>query len=244
MKIGGFQKLSLIDYPSKISAIVFTQGCNFRCGYCHNPELVDPSQHQNLISENEILAFLKKRKGDLDAVEITGGEPFLQTDLEDFLKKIKALGYLIKIDTNGSFPEKLEKIIKEKLVNYIAMDIKAPLGAKFQKPNDKYQTNSKYEKITGVKADEDKILKSINLIMRSGINYEFRTTIVKSQLNEKDILKIGELLKGVKLYVLQKFIPSKTLNPEFIKEFSYSDEELEKIKGKLIELFSINCIIR
>lgn len=230
MKIGGFQKLSLIDYPSRISAVVFTQGCNFRCDYCHNPELVDPSQYQNLISEKEILTFLKKRKGDLDAVVITGGEPLLQIDLEDFLKKIKVLGYLIKLDTNGSFPEKLRKIIKEKLVDYIAMDIKGPLD--------------KYQKISNSKIEQNKIEESIKLIMDSGIDYEFRTTIVRSQLSGNDFTKIGEMIKGAKLYALQKFVPSKTLNPAFIKEVSYSDEELEKIKKKMIELFNINCIIR
>ncbi|MFA5386152.1 MAG: anaerobic ribonucleoside-triphosphate reductase activating protein [Candidatus Paceibacterota bacterium] len=230
MKIGGFQKFSLIDYPKKSSAIIFTQGCSFRCDYCHNPELLNPLLFQDLIPEEEILEFLEKRKDKLDAVVVSGGEPFVQPDLESFLKKIKALGYLIKLDTNGSFPDRLEKVIEEKLVDYIAMDIKGPF--------------EKYHQISNSKIDLGKIKKSIKLITNSGIDYEFRTTIVRSQLSENDFVKIGEMIKGAKLYALQKFIPTKTLNPEFLKEVSYSDEELEKTRQNLIELFGINCIIR
>jgi len=230
MKIGGFQKFSLIDYPKKSSAIIFTQGCSFRCDYCHNPELINPLLFQDLISEEEVLSFLEKRKDKLDAIVVTGGEPFVQPDLESFLKKLKRLGYLIKIDTNGSFSDQLEKIIEEKLVDYIAMDIKGPL--------------EKYHQISNSKIDLEKIKKSIKLIINSGIDYEFRTTVVKSQLSESDFIKIGEMIKGAKFYALQKFIPTKTLNPEFLKEVSYSDEELEKIRQNLVESFSINCIIR
>jgi pyruvate formate lyase activating enzyme len=239
MKIGGFQKFSLIDYPAKFSAIIFTQGCNFRCGFCHNPELVDPKLFTKNIPEQEILDFLKKRRDQLDAVVVTGGEPLLQINLEKFLKKLKKLGYSIKLDTNGSFPKRLEKIIKEKLVDYIAMDIKAPI----ENQNSKVKSQ-KYSEITGTNVDTKKILKSINLIMGSGIDYEFRTTIVKSQLTENDILKIGEMIKGAKLYALQKFIPTKTLDPKFLKETTYSDKELERIKEKMLGLFKINCIIR
>lgn len=230
MKIGGFQKFSLIDYPGKSSAIIFTQGCSFRCDYCHNPELVNPLLFQKPISEEEILAFLEKRKDKLDAVVVTGGEPFIQPDLESSLAKLKKLGYLIKLDTNGSFPDRLEKVIEEKSVDYIAMDIKGPL--------------EKYHQISNSKIDLEKIKKSIKLIINSGVDYEFRTTIVKSQLSENDFIKIGEMIKGAKLYALQKFIPTKTLNPEFLKEVSYSDRELEKISKNLVELFHINCIIR
>ncbi|OQX50761.1 MAG: anaerobic ribonucleoside-triphosphate reductase activating protein [Candidatus Cloacimonas sp. 4484_209] len=127
MKIGGFQKVSLIDYPGKICAIVFTRGCNFRCPYCHNPELVLPENYSPLIPEEEIFSFLEKRRGKLDAVEITGGEPTLQEDLTEFIRKIKEMGFLVKLDTNGSFPSVLEKVIYSGLVDYIAMDVKAPL---------------------------------------------------------------------------------------------------------------------
>lgn len=230
MLIGGFQKLTLIDYPGKIAAIVFTQGCNFRCGYCHNPELVNPDFFNKPIPLEEVLDFLKRRQGKLEAVVITGGEPLFQEGLEDFLKEIKNLGYFIKLDTNGSFPEILKNIIEKGLVDYLAMDIKAPL--------------EKYASIIKSAIETKKIKESINLIMNSGLDYEFRTTIVKSQLKKEDILKIGELLKSGSLYILQKFVPSKTLNPRFLKKSSYSNEELEEIKRKLKELYNLNCVIR
>ncbi len=230
MRIGGLQKISLIDYPGKIAAIIFTQGCNFRCGYCHNPELVNPDFFIKPIPLEEVFAFLKSRQGELEGVVVTGGEPLLQERLNDFLKKIKGLGYLIKLDTNGSFPERLKDIIEKKLVDYLAMDIKASL--------------EKYASVVESAVEIKKIKESINLIMNSGLNYEFRTTIVKSQLKKEDILKIGELLKPGSLYILQKFVPSKTLNPRFLKKSSYSNEELEEIKRKLKELYNLNCIIR
>jgi len=230
MRIGGLQKVSLIDYPGKIAAIVFTQGCNFRCGYCHNPELVNPDFFIKPIPLEEVFTFLESRRGKLEGVVVTGGEPLLQEGLNDFLKKIKGLSYLIKLDTNGSFPERLRDVIEKRLVNYLAMDIKAPL--------------EKYAGIVKSAVEIKKIKESINLIMNSGLDYEFRTTVVKSQLKKEDIFKIGELLKSGSLYILQKFIPSKTLNPQFLKEDSYSDEEFEEIKRKLKELYNLNCFIR
>ncbi len=230
MQIGALQKLSLIDYPGKIAAIIFTQGCNFRCGYCHNPELVNPAFFIKPISLEEIFAFLKSRQGKLEAVVITGGEPLLQQGIDDFLKEIKKLEYLIKLDTNGSFPQRLNDVIKKKLIDYLAMDIKAPL--------------EKYAEVVNSTVEVVEIKESINLIMNSGLDYEFRTTIVKSQLKEEDILKIGELLKPSSLYILQKFVPSKTLDPRFLKESSYSNEELERTKRKLKELYNLICVIR
>ena len=178
MIIGGFQRFSLIDYPDKISAIVFTQGCNFRCPYCHNPELVDPKNSANIrLKEDEILSFLDRRKGKLNAVTITGGEPLLQSDLSAFLSAIKRLRYLVKLDTNGSFPSRLKKIIELKSVDYIAMDIKTSLD--------------KYHQVIKRKIDTRKILDSIRLVMDSGLDYEFRTTVVKA-LFEKDDLSWTE----------------------------------------------------
>ncbi len=229
MRIGGFQKFSLIDYPGKICAIVFTQGCNFRCPYCHNPELVKPSLFGKTIIEEEIFSFLEKRKGKLDAVEITGGEPTLQKDLVDFIHRVKEMGYLVKLDTNGSNPEMLEIIINHGLVDYIAMDIKAPL--------------EKYKDVTHSVISPDKIKRSIRIIMNSNIKYEFRTTVAKSQLSREDIISIGKLIEGAKLYVLQRFIPSKTLDPNFLNEKTYSDGELESLKRKL-EKFVCRCLVR
>jgi len=221
MKIGGLQKVSLIDYPGKICAIIFSQGCNFRCPYCHNPELVDPDIYGECQSEEGVFSFLKKRRGKLDAVTITGGEPTIQHDLEAFVKKIRTLGYLVKIDTNGSNPEVMNNLIKKKLVDYIAMDIKGPI--------------QKYGTLTRSQVVEEKIQQSIASIMISGIPYEFRTTIVKSQLNLDDLLTIGKLIKNARLYVLQQFIASKTLDLSYIHEVTYSQLELEAMKQKLMK---------
>ena len=229
MLIGGLQKFSLIDYPGKICAIVFTQGCNFKCPYCHNPELIDPKLFLPTIPEEKIFSFLKKRQGKLDAVEITGGEPTLQPDLIDFIKKIKRLGFLVKLDSNGSNPEILKKIIQLKIVDYLALDVKAPL--------------ERYQEITDSNIDPNKIRKTIKLIINSGLDYEFRTTVVKSLLNKKDIEKIGKLIQGAKLYILQKFIATKLLNPKLLKGTGYSDQEFEKLKD-IAKHYVQKCIIR
>ncbi len=229
MVIGGFQRFSLIDYPDKICAIVFTQGCNFRCPYCHNPELVNPKKFGVELKEDEILSFLDRRKGKLNAVTITGGEPLLQSGLITFLSAIKNLGYMIKLDTNGSFPLKLKGIIQSKLVDYIAMDIKTSLD--------------KYHRIVQRKIDKGKILNSIKLIMDSGLDYEFRTTVVKSLLEKDDFYKIGQLIQTARLYVLQNFIPSKTLDDTFLNMNSCTDEELDCFK-EIMEGFVQRCIIR
>jgi pyruvate formate lyase activating enzyme len=218
MKIGGLQKISLIDYPGRISAIVFTQGCNFRCPYCHNPELVDPAQYGPILSEEEVISFLEKRRGKLDAVTVTGGEPTLQPDLDRFLQEIKGMGYLTKIDTNGSNPDVLERLIRGRLVDYLAMDVKGPL--------------QKYERIANVKVKTAKIRRSIELITASGIEHEFRTTVVRSQLDNEDLIATSELLKKG-LYVLQSFVPAKSLDHEFLTEVSYSPEEFADIQKKL-----------
>jgi len=218
MKIGGLQKISLIDYPGRISAIVFTQGCNFRCPYCHNPELVDPARYGPILSEEEVISFLEKRRGKLDAVTVTGGEPTLQPDLDRFLQEIKGMGYLTKIDTNGSNPDVLERLIRGRLVDYLAMDVKGPL--------------QKYERIANVKVKTAKIRRSIELITASGIEHEFRTTVVRSQLDKEDLIATAELLKKG-LYVLQSFVPAKSLDHEFLTEISYSPEEFADIQKKL-----------
>ena len=219
MKIGGFQKVSLIDYPGKISAVVFTQGCNFRCPFCHNPELVDPARFTDRIPEAEILAFLEKRRGRLDAVVITGGEPTLQTELVPFTIHLKAMGYRIKLDTNGALPEVLEDLLGRELLDYVAMDIKAPL--------------ERYGEVTKTKTEVDRIRRSISLIMGSGIDYEFRTTAVRSLLGPEELEAIGRLIPGAKRFVLQKFVPSKTLDRSYLGEASYSDGELKAIAEKL-----------
>ena len=229
MLIGGLQKFSLIDYPDKICAIVFTQGCNFLCPYCHNPELVEPKLFSQPIPEDKIFSFLKGRKGKLEAVTITGGEPCLQGDLPVFLQKIKEMGYLLKLDTNGSFPKRLNEITDQNLVDYLAIDIKGPL--------------EKYEKIVGVPFATGKIVESIKIALSSKIDCEFRTTVVKSLLAKDDLRKIGRLIKGVHLYVLQKFVPSKLLEPKFLNGGNYSDEEFEEFRQIMLDYVE-ECIVR
>uniref|UniRef100_A0A7C4M0Q7 Anaerobic ribonucleoside-triphosphate reductase activating protein n=1 Tax=candidate division CPR3 bacterium TaxID=2268181 RepID=A0A7C4M0Q7_UNCC3 len=192
MKIGGFQGFSLVDYPGMVCAIIFTQGCNFRCHYCHNPELVISERFSENIPIENIYDFLEKRKEKLDAVVITGGEPTLQPDIIEVIKRIKKMGFLIKIDTNGSKPKVIKNIIRSGLVDYIAMDIKSPID--------------KYSKITRCYHIENKITESINLIMNSEINYEFRTTD-SNYLTITDFHKIANLIKGAKAYFLQKQSP-------------------------------------
>ena len=233
MKIGGFQKFSLIDYPGKTAAIIFTSGCNFRCRYCHNPELVRPKLNalrpRTEYKTAKILSFLKKRQGKLDAVSITGGEPTLQQDLKKFISLIRELGYSVKLDSNGTNPQMLKQIIKKNLVDYLAMDIKAPL--------------SKYQEIIRVKTDLKKIKDSINLILGSGLNHEFRTTIVQSLTTKEDLRQIAQTIQGAQNYYLQQFIPSKTLDPAMMNEQSYSKKELEELALSL-KKFVQNCQVR
>jgi pyruvate formate lyase activating enzyme len=229
MKIGGLQKISLIDYPGLVSAIVFLQGCNFKCPYCHNPELVEPTLFCPCLDEDELWGFLKTRKGKLDAVTISGGEPTLQKELISFIRKIRKMGYAVKLDTNGSQPHIVAGLLAEKLLDFIAMDIKAPL--------DKYNSAVKSA------VDKEKMRKCINIILQSNIPYEFRTTLVKSMLTEKDILMIASDIKGTRRYVLQKFVAKKTLNKNFLQEKTYSEEDLERIK-KCLEIEIPSVIVR
>ncbi len=188
MKIGGLQRFSLIEYPKKISCVVFTVGCNFRCSYCYNPKLV--RETCQLIPEGSVFKFLEKRKGLLDAVVITGGEPLLQADIQEFCQKVKKRGFLAGLETNGAFPEKLKELIDKKLLDFVAMDVKAPL--------------EKYSSIAKVEVATEKIKKSIQLIMKSKLEYEFRTTCYPA-LGKKDFLEIFKLIKGAKKYALQQF---------------------------------------
>jgi pyruvate formate lyase activating enzyme len=224
MKIGGLQKVSLIDYPGKVSAIVFTQGCNFRCPYCHNPELVNPDLFGECIPAEAVFSFLDKRRGKLDAVTISGGEPTIQIDLPDFVREIKKQGYLVKLDTNGSRPEVIDILLRKKLLNYVAMDVKGPL--------------SKYESIAGGEVDTAAIRESIELIRSSHIDYEFRTTVLKSLLTVADILELTKLINESNCYVLQSFVPVKILDNSYRLEKSYSKEELQDIKKKVEKRFT------
>jgi pyruvate formate lyase activating enzyme len=220
MKIGGLQKTSLQDYPEEVSSIIWTIGCNFSCPFCYNKNLVDGNIDE--IPEDEILSFLEKRKKLIDGLVISGGEPFLQKDLKDFCKKVKKLGYKIKIDTNGTFPDKLKELIDEKLVDYIAMDVKAP--------------KKKYDKLADVKTDIKKIEKSIDIIKNSGLEYEFKTTFAPELLTKEDIKDIAKWLNGSKRFYLQQFencmplVSSKLQNVEPISKEKFL-ETLNDIKS-------------
>lgn len=195
MDIRGFQKVSLIDFPGVICATVFTGGCDFRCGYCHNRELVLNPGNLPKYDESEILQYLAKSTGKIDGVCITGGEPTLQKDLTSFVRQIKTLGLKVKLDTNGTNPEKLKELIALNLLDYVAMDIKAPLH--------------RYHLIAGVKCETSRIQKSIEILVSSGIEHEFRTTLVPL-LTESDIFQIREMIPGDR-YVLQQFRVTSTL---------------------------------
>lgn len=179
MLIAGWQKMTLIDYPDKIASIIFTQGCNLECFYCHNSGLIDNDKKNSEVDETKIFEYLNARRKFIDGVVVTGGEPTLQNDLKLFLNKIKRMGLLVKLDTNGTKPNVLSSLIKEQLVDYVAMDVKAPID--------------KYHKICGDKLDYSCIRESISIIKKSGIAHEFRTTLAK-MLNVNDVKRIKEMV--------------------------------------------------
>jgi pyruvate formate lyase activating enzyme len=190
MILGGLQKFSLVDYPGKTCAILFTRGCNFRCPYCHNPELVWPERYAPAIDLEDVMAFLRQRRGLLEAVTITGGEPTLQADLIDVVSAIQSMGFAVKLDTNGSHPQTLRELIRRGWVNYVAMDIKAPL--------------QKYALMSDVALPVGLIRESIALLLEGRVDYEFRTTVDPTLLGETDLLEIGQMIRGAKKYYLQK----------------------------------------
>ncbi len=194
MRIGGFQKLTLVDFPGLVAATVFTQGCNFRCGYCHNPELVLPQFFQAPLPPEVVLDYLNDRRGKLEGIVITGGEPTLQKGLSGFIARIKEMGFAVKLDTNGSHPQVLSSLISLNLLDYIAMDVKSSLA--------------RYSQVTGVACDTTKILESIDLIIKSGLPYQFRTTLVKEFCSKEDLEDIRLLVRGSDHYVLQPFVHS------------------------------------
>ena len=228
MIFGGLEKCTLIDYPGKTACMVYTIGCNFRCPYCHNPELVDETSDV-AITEEEVLAFLDTRKGLLDGIVITGGEPTIHDGLLPFIEKVKQKGFLVKLDSNGTRPEMLREAIQRKLVDYIAMDIKSPIA--------------KYSTIIARPVDALAVRESIDLLMASAADYEFRTTIVKALLSEEDVIQIGEEIRGAKRYYLQAFVPTKMLNPQFRKKVSYTEEEMKELCNK-VKPYVTECFIR
>jgi len=261
MIIGGLQKFSLLDYPEHISAIIFTQGCNFRCHFCYNPMLVWPKEvgrvknipvqreekDHTLVEEDDLFRFLKERTGKLEGVVITGGEPTLHADLPEFIKKIKEFGYLVKLDTNGTNPEMVERLIfgeeyrdKGFELGNIEFDPSQPplktrggaMGATLANyvAMDLKAPAEKYERVVGAKIDFSNIQKSVKIIMESGLPYEFRTTIVPGLHEKADIEKMGEIIKGAEKWYLQKFKSDIDLvDLNYKGGVSFTDKEMEEM---------------
>jgi len=192
----GLQKLTLLDFPGRMAATVFIPGCNFRCPFCHNAELVLPEKTENgaFLSPDEVLDFLRKRQGTLEGVCFTGGEPLMNAGTPNLLREVKKLGYAVKLDTNGSFPERLKQVVNEGLADYVAMDIK--------------NSPEKYEQTIGVAGKLDAVKESVSFLLNCGIEYEFRTTVVKEYHTEEDLHRIAEWIAGAKHYALQQFVDS------------------------------------
>ena len=232
MQIAWIKKTTLLDYPWQVACLIFTPWCNLKCHQCYNPEFVDPKQLANtlkdLIDEKSFFNFLHSRKNVIDWVVICGWEPTLQKDLYDFIKKIKDLWFLVKLDTNGQDPKLLEKLIKDNLLDYVAMDIK--------------HTFENYYCITWVKEDIDKYKQSVKILINSWINYEFRTTIIKWFHSMEDIKKICNLISWAKAYFIQNFIWWNTLNKNFVWE-KFSEEEMGGFLGVIKESFE-ECWVR
>ncbi len=209
MTVNGLLKLTLLDFPGKCACTVFFSGCNFRCPFCHNASLV-LGEGEN-ISEEEFFKFLSKREGVLDGVCITGGEPLLQRDIEGFMRKIKNMGFAVKLDTNGTFPDKLKKLVGDGLVDYVAMDIKSsPDG---------------YSRAAGCPVNFERVKESVDFLLSDAVDYEFRTTVARGAVLSEDMEGIGDLIKGAKRYFLQGFVDSGDILGEGVG--AYSKEEME-----------------
>lgn len=234
MLFGGIQKNSLIDYPGMVCCVLFTRGCNFHCPYCHNPQLLNPRHPESVsIDEEVILDFLRGRKGLLDGVVISGGEPTIQGDLVSFSGRIKSMGYSLKLDTNGGRPDVLEELIRSGYVDYVAMDIKAD--------------PRHYPPVISGDADPDLITESIRIIMSSDLPYEFRTTCVRPFVDGPIMEEIGRIVRGARLYALQSFRPSGgILQPEFFQgeEAGGYDPEGMMVLKSAIEPWVNACVLR
>jgi pyruvate formate lyase activating enzyme len=232
MKIGGLQKQSLIDYPGKISCVVFLAGCNFDCPYCHNPQLAGQTDGPlETIAAEDVLDFLAQRRGWLEAVVISGGEPTLHPDLMDLCSRIKELGYLLKLDTNGSRPQMIQALVRARLLDYLAMDIKT--------------VPERYAEGVAPFCDSTGLLASLQIIMDSGLDYEFRTTCVRPLVTADTIRHIARLISGSRHYALQPFRECRMLHPDYFRGIdpSYSPEEMEHLR-RIAEPWVSRCTVR
>ena len=217
VEVKGFLKSSLVDWDGYITAVVFLSLCNLRCPMCHNHEIVLTPENYPDIPLEEIEKYLVENRDFIDGVVITGGEPTLHKGLPDFCRWLKNIGMMVKLDTNGTYPERLQHLIDDKLVDFIAMDIKAPLN------------DEAYRAVSGTSVDVENIRRSISIIMKSGLNYEFRTTVIPTFHTAEDLVEMAKSIEGAKLFVLQQFNPDNTLDPKLGKVEPYSREELEEI---------------
>jgi len=231
MSIGGLQKLTLIDFPGRLAATIFLCGCNFRCPFCYSSEIVLPEKikKQPKIAEKVFFDFLKERKELLEGVVICGGEPTISEELTTLIKKIKKMGFSVKLDTNGSDPQTLEKLIDKNLVDYVAIDIKGP--------------KERYGEFAGGKVDVEKIQKSIDILKKGKVDYEFRSTIVPTLHKKEDVVAMARWISGAKRYFLQNFRSEKTINPAFEKIKPYPQEFLLEIQKAISPFFEI-CQVR
>ncbi len=229
--IKGFIETSLIEWEGMVVAILFLSGCNYRCSYCHSPHLVYSSEDLETIPAESVMESLRKRKGWLDGVVVSGGEPTLQKGLKELLRRLKALGLKVKLDTNGSNPGVLEGLLEEGLLDCIAMDIKAPLR------------EETYSKTTGGPCNVEALRRSIRIILQSGIEHEFRTTVCPGLLTEENMAEMAKDLLGTKRYVLQSFRPNNCLDPSMLELKPYPAEILKKFK-EIAQEYLEQCLIR
>jgi pyruvate formate lyase activating enzyme len=219
MYIKGWVKTSLVDYPERIAASLFCGGCNFRCPNCHNSDIVLRPQDYADLDEREIWSFLESRVGLLDGVVISGGEPTLQSGLLSFALRLRGLGYQVKLDTNGYHPKVVQAMIAQSAVDYVAMDVKAPL------------LPARYARAAGVSIDIDRIHQTIDLLLGGEVAYEFRTTVVPGLLEEPDIVQIARAIGGARHYYLQQFVARNTLDPELLKRTPYAADRIRAMAG-------------
>ncbi len=233
MEFKGFVKTSLIEYPGKIVSVAFVGGCNFRCPFCQNPDLVLNPRSLPSTGEKEVIDHLLSKRKWLDGLVITGGEPMLEKDLPNFLSKIKKEGFLVEIETNGTNPGMLRDLVKRSLVDYLALDIKAPFEWE------------KYRKVAGIvdKKLLGKVKESVKILLSSNIDYELRTTVVPGLADQEDLISIARSFEGVKKYVLQQFVPKITLDKQYEKIDPYSKDKLEEMKEKIADCVEF-CEIR
>jgi pyruvate formate lyase activating enzyme len=230
VEIGGLQKVSLVDYPGRISAVVFMNGCNFTCPYCHNPGLAR-GEHRPGLPSDDVLHYLAARRGLIEGVVVSGGEPTLQPDLADFCRAVQSLGYAVKLDTNGSRPDVLRNLIRQRLIDDCSMDLKTD--------------PEHYPALAGAQGRPEAIRESIRLLMASQVSCEFRTTCVRPYISPASVRRIAALIEGAKVYTIQKFCAKQTLDPKFgsFGKRSFDDDELLELKA-IAEPLVESCTLR